>query len=107
MSSFGCCKPAVEARLTRNEAASRLRVSRYGCEIVRVGERAVEAEEQQRGLIHLHVLCPQVMHFVNRILHIQAAAQPPTPADKLAMAHASRSGRGRPQLFELLSQPQV
>ena len=64
-------------------------------------------EEQQRGLIHLHVLCPQVMHFVNRILHIQAAAQPPTPADKLAVAHASRSGRGRPQLFELLSQPQV
>ena len=47
-------------------------------------------EEQQRGLIHLHVLCPQVMHFVNRILHIQAAAQPPTPADKLAMAHAAQ-----------------
>ena len=23
------------------------------------------------------------MHFVNRILHIQAAAQPPTPADKV------------------------
>ena len=48
-------------------------------------------EEQQRGLIHLHVLCPQVMHFVNRILHIQAAAQPPTPADKLAMAPRSSS----------------
>ena len=47
-------------------------------------------EEQQRGLIHLHVLCPQVMHFVNRSLHIQAAAQPPTPADKLAMAHAAQ-----------------
>ena len=47
-------------------------------------------EEQQRGSIHLHVLCPQVMHFVNRILHIQAAAQPPTPADKLAMAHAAQ-----------------
>ena len=48
-------------------------------------------EEQQRGLIHLHVLCPQVMHFVNRILHIQAAAQPLTPADKLAMAPRSSS----------------
>ena len=70
-------------------------------------------EEQQRGSIHLHVLwtriCmrvppsalpvtrlhirarfPQVMHVVNRILHIQAAAQPPTPADKLAMAHAAQ-----------------
>ena len=66
-------------------------------------------EEQQRGLIHLHVLCPQVMHFVNRILHIQAAAQPPTPADKLAkwLMRRSISGRGRPQLFELLPQPQV
>ena len=66
-------------------------------------------DEQQRGLIHLHVLCPQVMHFVNRILHIQAAAQPPTPADKLAkwLMWRSISGRGRPQLFELLSQPQV
>ena len=47
-------------------------------------------EEQQRGLIHLNKLCPQVMHFVNRILHIQAAAQPPTPADKLARSHRCR-----------------
>ena len=41
-------------------------------------------EEQQRRLIHLHVLFPQVMHFVNRILHIQVAAQPPrcTPGHK-------------------------
>ena len=46
-------------------------------------------EEQQRGLIHLHVLCPQVMHFVNRILHIQAAAQPPTPAALCAACQTS------------------